>query len=878
MNEHYQRARQSVLVGIGTVAIAAIALLFLHLNFSLSTKFYAIGMLGVFVVSSYVYYRISDWENRMRRVTAASLHALGVLLILKSSLSQTVQALHVNSDIFIQQSDKATVSAKILLALASTPWPLDVLLCLIGFLMLLGVSVFAKGHRDTQSRGRVAPTRQFSRNAPGVNVNVVQVVGNGSHAVSETGKDEPLPFTAFSTYDSDLPPLIDVWVGRELELELCRSIESGVLAITGIGGQGKSSLGAKILDIRTQRNAEVFWDWRDCREEANRFRTHLLSVIEHFTEGRVQPYMLAGANVTWLTKYLFRELATHEVVIAFDNVDHYADIDQSLFISDVSDFINEALRIEHNALIIFTCRPRISYASSRFREIYLRGLKYEETVSLFAKRIPGGNVNSLRNVIERFHELTDGHPLWLNIIASQIGRKKESADIILKSLESGEMDERANAMLRGVWNSLNDNQRSILRTMAELPRAMDTDSIYDYVTSSVNTRNHFDRAFRGLKAISLITGKGGHDATVSRYELHPMVTAFIRKEYGERGDRKELLDSLIICCSNIVIRLTTKKTAIYSVEVLEQLITKAELQLSRRSYLDAIKTLLDASNSLISRGLHDELFRVSEVVFRDTIWTESDWVEEPAFDSLVRTVTRVMVEQGRADHIQVVLECHTSATNSGTAKYVGVCELNAYVHWFLCEYKEAIKWADRGIQLRKRGGLQTTYDCEHTRALALRDSGQIDEALAIFLNGHDLPAVLTDDHVKSKRGAAFYGNIGRCLFKRGDIQHALILYGKSFDLLEKDTDATSMLNLGYAALWIGEALFASGKIVDAAAFFRLATITWNRRALHKVDIAENQWKACGDDISINSLSEHALREWCREWILDRMKPTTNISN
>ena len=86
----------------------------------------------------------------------------------------------------------------------------------------------------------------------------------------------------------------------------------------------------------------------------------------------------------------FKKCGHIQGVIVFDNVDHYVDVDQSLFASAVSAFVNEALRVEHQLVVIFTCRPRISYASVRFREIYLRGLDANEALLLFDTKIPGG--------------------------------------------------------------------------------------------------------------------------------------------------------------------------------------------------------------------------------------------------------------------------------------------------------------------------------------------------------------------------------------------------------------------------------------------------------------------------------------------------------
>jgi hypothetical protein len=76
-------------------------------------------------------------------------------------------------------------------------------------------------------------------------------------------------------------------VGREDEIRLARELKRGVLTITGIGGQGKSYLAAKVLEAWRTEHPNAFWDWRDCREQGDRFETQLMSVIERVTAGDI---------------------------------------------------------------------------------------------------------------------------------------------------------------------------------------------------------------------------------------------------------------------------------------------------------------------------------------------------------------------------------------------------------------------------------------------------------------------------------------------------------------------------------------------------------------------------------------------------------------
>lgn len=89
----------------------------------------------------------------------------------------------------------------------------------------------------------------------------------------------------FQTYGSDLRPVVDVWVGREDELAALSKLNNGVAVITGIGGQGKTALVAKFLEGWISDHPKSFWDWRDCREEGERFLSQLVSLIEHWSEG-----------------------------------------------------------------------------------------------------------------------------------------------------------------------------------------------------------------------------------------------------------------------------------------------------------------------------------------------------------------------------------------------------------------------------------------------------------------------------------------------------------------------------------------------------------------------------------------------------------------
>src|SRR6267154_2021964 len=80
--------------------------------------------------------------------------------------------------------------------------------------------------------------------------------------------------------DEDRPPIVGLCVGRELELQQIRDSKAKVVFITGIGGQGKSTLAAQYFASAQQGRAYSYFVWRDCKEEGERFENQLASVVE----------------------------------------------------------------------------------------------------------------------------------------------------------------------------------------------------------------------------------------------------------------------------------------------------------------------------------------------------------------------------------------------------------------------------------------------------------------------------------------------------------------------------------------------------------------------------------------------------------------------
>jgi len=86
--------------------------------------------------------------------------------------------------------------------------------------------------------------------------------------------------------DEDRPPIVEICVGRERELVALQESQARVVFLTGLGGQGKSTVAARYFgECQTRSHNFSVYAWRDCKEEGERFENQLSAVIERLSHG-----------------------------------------------------------------------------------------------------------------------------------------------------------------------------------------------------------------------------------------------------------------------------------------------------------------------------------------------------------------------------------------------------------------------------------------------------------------------------------------------------------------------------------------------------------------------------------------------------------------
>ncbi len=643
--------------------------------------------------------------------------------------------------------------------------------------------------------------------------------------VAPLQKDTLRKAVSFRTYDADIPPDVNIWVGRADELNLINEIPSGVIAITGIGGQGKSSLASQSLEQWRAANPGQFWDWRDCREEGERFPVQLASIIYRITLGAVDVHSLASGSGDAIARLFFRLVKDSQGLLVLDNVDHYVDVEQGTLSGPLKSFIHAALRSRTGFKIVLTCRPRVSFADLLFREIPLVGFSPEEAIMLF--RSKGVRSQAASDVqILKMHRMTKGHPFWLTVLASEVERKKHVVDDLIRYLEAGHMEDNwILAMLRPVWKTLNDPERDIMLMLSECPKALSEDELDNMMIAKITSSSKIRKALRAVVAFGLVAKKSSLNQT-PLYELHPLVRQYIR---ADLPPQESMSYSKLVadCTKKYIVRIikdSTKTTL--SIETFEFATVNIESLIRSGDRDQATKVALSVMDPFLAKGLIKEFVRLGGQILNCFKFDQIQGSDTPIHSLALRMLALYVEANQEPDARRLIQDYSPWMPTDAPFRIRWESEM-CRLEWLLGNHDAAIAHGRKGVALKQQSGIDTKVDAGYMLHLALRDGGIVDEAQRYFLKGSSVEEALRATGDKAKHTASDFGNIGRCLYLKDDANSALQCYARSWDLLRREGTRTDIENQGWAGVWIGEALIAEKQFEKAAKFLAFARDQWS---------------------------------------------------
>ncbi|GEC78301.1 SIR2 family protein [Flavobacterium aquatile] len=676
--------------------------------------------------------------------------------------------------------------------------------------------------------------------------------------------------------DYDSPPNNKFWVGRTKEIENISNENFKVIFITGIGGQGKSGLAAQFIHNYFNNNLYEFADWRDFKEEGNRFSTKIISIIKRLNPESDKINFDKLSNEELIDTF-FHFLNERRIVFVFDNIDNYIDLETFKPTGSFGYFFNQILNKSHQSKFIFTCRPFIREASVDFYQISLNGITPEETFDLFKLyKIPIGD-DVLQNLVSRSHKVTKGHPLWLNLIAGQAIRGIDIVTVFMDQIEnksnfneddfSSILSEK---ILNEVWKSINDKQKNLIRGIAETVKP-ETEEILKTILDSELNSNQFGRALRTLKNLNLI-----ETLSDGEIELHPLVKEFVLTKYP-KTERAKFITLFVKYYDRFIYILKPNLNSKLSIQEFQNWTSKIELQINKNDFKAALVALEEVSYSILSAGYIEEYIRVTERLFYSINWEQAVSQEIPYFHSQFNRYCTALTQMGEFESCKKNLDKYSTLIAGKSSYYLSYCSEKTYTLWYQKDFENAIQIGEEGVFLLDESGVADNYSLKHNLALAHRDSKDIiniNKALNYFLHNENLETLLLNKDLNTDLGGSYYGNVGRCLEYLNRNEEALECYYISLKLLLLEDYINSVLNIGYACMWIGNLLTKENKNKDALYFLKFAQNSWKKTSVPLAKEVDVLWSNVIADKEtkeyINKLSEWKIKNYCSSFINDKL--------
>jgi tetratricopeptide (TPR) repeat protein len=662
--------------------------------------------------------------------------------------------------------------------------------------------------------------------------------------------------------DEDRPPLVHLCVGRERELQLIANSNASVLFVTGIGGQGKSTLAAQYFATAQREHSYNYYVWRDCKEEGERFENQLASVIETLSGGRISAQDLAKQDIQSIVQVFMTLTVNTSVLLVFDNTDHYVNLETGRMTSSADVLIRELLSAGTSSRIFLTCRPTVDYRHSAALSCHLEGISLEATRQLFRAR----EAECSEEEIVHAHIATEGHAFWLDLLALQVAKSPNSLRDLLDGLanEGGFLPEKA---LAPIWETLDQRQQLVLRSMAEAVRPETETEIANYLRNKVNYRKVL-RALNALRSMNLVVVKR-RPTNPDVHELHPIVRQFVWRRFNKL-ERSSFINEIVKVFRHFIVTHRSELDEHPTFSVLQYWTHAAELDLAAGRIGSAIATLVEAGEAFASSGYPREFSRAARLLLNSFDWI-SDHSRHKGFDALFVLHIENLCHLGEWNEAERLLDKFELSVVERDARYILYCKLKCHSKWTQGEFAEAVRWGKIGQTLKESSNVDTQYDVAHQLALAERDAGQPELALPVFLNERPFEEVTDPDELDEDQDGAHYGNIGRCLHFMGQVDSALICYQKSALLIERQPKHQHVLNQGYIRRWIGELLVARQEYKLAAVFLEAARLKWLDVSPPKAAQIIRLKRQLGSQLpDISSMSNDEIERTCLDWISGRI--------
>lgn len=630
-----------------------------------------------------------------------------------------------------------------------------------------------------------------------------------------------------SQMDLDPVPVTSCWSGRKEELELINKNNINVIAISGVGGQGKTALAAEFYrrDIETGAKYEKHI-WVDCRELQNTMHAKLLQLLEAITGGKESVIKFQDEQLRDTIQRFYQHAKKEKLLVVFDNVDAYVNLESEELTNELRDLVDIILTQQNNSLIILTCRMPIYDSNANFRTIKLDGLNELDGIDYFQMRGIKVEDDDNKNACKKIIRITKGHPWWIGLIAGQILAERTCPKEYLEDNSEGILAKgsQVKQYFSSIWDNLSNNNKGehaqqIVRYLAESARPLSLDDISSLLRVNYNQAN---KAVKLLKGISLLIEHDNKNETSKKFQIHPLVREFVHEIYSAEEQRSYVHLLLVLIIGNRV----------YEHVFINKEQHKSEriLQCDTQAFTDAIETCLNARNSsealtlmsyafsTLCDGCHAQFLQLGERILNEVDWKKEEVTlikDRAAF--LCEYIDILAVQEHKREKVLSLIKKYEQFCEKNTLPYSGFLFTRAEVMWRLGDYEEAHASISEYERIKeKNSDVWFKQSSINLHGMILRDIGKIDEALE----------VLETDIESSNK----YGNIARCYMLKKDFTSAIEKMKLCISELNRINSFESWINRGYAYFWIAEIYEELGDLEKAKIFVTMCLEIWKEYA------------------------------------------------
>ena len=290
---------------------------------------------------------------------------------------------------------------------------------------------------------------------------------------------------------------------------------------------------------------------------------------------------------------------------------------------------------------------------------------------------------------DELHRTTKGHPLWVHLVAMQAVRHSNGLRGALDLIRQGGATLPDTA--KTIWDTLNDQQRTVLRTMAELDRPEPENQLLDLLPGA--NANRIIRALKTLRSFHLIETRIQPKGE-PLLGLHPIIREFVRTGFPTK-EREMYVGAILDFLDRMIGRFKPMLSEGPSYEIMEHWIRKADLKIRFRRFEQATSTISEIAVPLINRGYSEELIRLTMCLLGEVDWSEA-CASYKDFDTVFLRCLNQMIQMGHeaSDDLLTQYEAAISGTSS---QFILLCDLRCYADWYAGKYDSAIRWESKAI-------------------------------------------------------------------------------------------------------------------------------------------------------------------------------------